>query len=150
MFSIARKQAQQIAQQFLAGHCSLIAWWTLRHAGVLEAMLKLETEKKEGLDPLVHAARTNMAADVLAALLEYLAASELVVFKKDGVHLTADGRALLEHEDGVLELIRAYQPVLEASEHLLAKLKSFAPNGTTPTAGSPRKAEYLADSQAKR
>ncbi len=162
MFSIARKQAQQIARQFLSGHCTLIAWWTLRHAGVLEAMLKYQTESGEGLDPLVYATRTNMSPDILQALLNYLASAGLVTLKKDGAHLSGDGKALLEHEDAVLELVRAYQPVLDMAEHLLAKLKTYAPaglNGGATGAGTGaggtvgsvlRKAEYLIDSQAKR
>jgi SAM-dependent methyltransferase len=143
VFSIPRKQAQQLARQFLAGHCSLMAWWTLRHAGVLDAMLKLETEKKESLDPLVYATRTNMSPEILAALLEYLVTAGVVVKKKDGMRLSADGHALLDHEDGVLELARAYQPMLDMAEHMLAKLKSYG-------GGVIKKSEYLVNSQAKR
>jgi hypothetical protein len=151
MFSLARKQAQLTARSLLAGHCALIAWWTLRRAGVLDAMAQLE-EKHLGLDPQTHAARTNMAPDVLEALLEYLSHAGLVVLKKNGLHLTADALALREHEDGILELMRAYQVVLEASEHLLAKLKSYAPAAGGGNGGGAvfRKSEFLLDSQAKR
>jgi len=162
MFSIARKQAQQRAREFLSGHCTLVAWWTLRHAGVFEAMLKSQSEKGEGLDPLVYATRTSMAPEILQALLDYLATGGLVGMKKDGAHLTSDGRALLEHEDAVLELVRAYQPVLDMTEHLLARLKTYAPagiNGGSAGGGAGgagggasvlRKSEYLVESQAKR
>jgi SAM-dependent methyltransferase len=159
MFSMARKQAQQLARQFLAGHCTLIAWWTLRHAGVFEAMLKNQHEHGRGLDPLDHASRTNMAPEVLTALLDYLAAAGLVAFKKDGIHFTSDGKALFDHEDAMLELVRAYQPLLDMSEHLLARLKTYAPaglngngNGGAAGVGAPvmRRAEYLVDAQAKR
>src|SRR5438874_5479719 len=90
-----------------------------------------------------------MAGDMLEALCEYLSTAGLVVLKKDGLHLTSDGRALWEHEDGILELMRAYEPVLEASEHLLAKLKSYAPGGGGSGAVL-RKSEYVVDSQARR
>jgi SAM-dependent methyltransferase len=149
MFSLPRKQAQQIAHNFLAGHCGLVAWWTLRHAGVLDAIVTME-EKGEGLDPLVFATRTNMALDVLEALLEYLSSAGLIVLKKDGLHLTAEGRALLEHEDGILEMMRAYEPVLAASEHLLAKLKSYGTAGAGGGGVVVRKTEALLGSQAKR
>jgi 2-polyprenyl-3-methyl-5-hydroxy-6-metoxy-1,4-benzoquinol methylase len=155
VFSSSRKSAQQTAQRLLSGHVTLIAWWALRHAGVFEAMAKQEG----GLDPLVHATRTNMAPEVLRALLDYLASSGLATFKGEQVSLTAEGKALLEHEDGVLELIRAYQPVLEMSEHLLAKLKTYGPPGSIGGSGAGggagvggvyRKSEYLQESQTKR
>lgn len=154
MFSMARKQAQQLAQQFLSGHCTLIAWWTLRHAGVFEAILQFQAAG-EGLDPLVFATRTSMSPDVLRALLDYLSTVGLVQFKKDGVRLTSDGKALLEHEDAVLEMIRAYQPLLDMAEHLLARLKTYASAGLNGAAAAPgtsvvRKTEYLVESQAKR
>jgi len=148
VFSSTRKQAQQIARQFLTGHCGLVAWWTLRHAGVLEAMAGAEDEGK-ALDVALHAAKTTMSAEVLLALLEYLAEAGLVAMKKDGAVLTVDGRALLDHEDGVLELIRAYQPVLDMAEHLLAKLKVYGP-GNGGVGAVYRKSEYLLDSQTKR
>ena len=158
MFSTTRKQAQQLAQQMVAGHCGLVAWWTLKHAGVLEAMERVEKETGAGLIALHHATRTNMSPDVLEALLDYAAATGLVVIKNNGAHLTAEGKAILEHEDGVLELMRAYQPVLDMSEHLLAKLKGYAgSNGGTRGSGAAsgaggvsRKSEYWVDSQAKR
>jgi SAM-dependent methyltransferase/predicted transcriptional regulator len=165
MFSLSRKQSQDLAHRLLAGHCTLIAWWTLRHAGIFEAILKQEAENSEGLNPRLHATRTNMEPHTLKALLDYLAVAGLVTFKDDNVRLTSDGKALLEHEDTVLELFRAYQPLLDFSEHLLAKLKTYTPitpNSTgntaapTPSAGAPgggsiaRRAEYLLESQTKR
>ncbi len=147
MFSLAKKQAQQTAHQLLAGHCGLMAWWALRHAGVFAAMIKYKTEHNQGLQPLLHATRTNMAPDVLDALLQYLASANLIVFKKDGVHFTSEGQALYDHEDGVLELIRAYQPVLDMAEHLLAKLRGA---GTNNSGGVQRKSEYLVESQGER
>ena len=119
MFSSTRKQAQQIARQFLTGHCGLVAWWTLRHAGVLEAIAAAQAEGGKGFDPAAHAGRTNMSQEILVALLDYLSQAGLVAFKKEGVVMTTDGQALFEYEDGVLELIRAYQPVLDMAEHLL-------------------------------
>jgi SAM-dependent methyltransferase len=124
----------------------MIAWSTLRQAGVLTAILKMETEEDHGLDPKVHAVRTNMAPDVLAALLEYLSGAGLVAVADGKVRLTPEGRGLLDYEDGVLQLIRAYQPVLDSTEHLLAKLKSFGPGGGAP----PKKIEYFLESQARR
>ncbi len=135
MFSTPRKIAQQTAQQLIAGHFALVAWWTLRHAGVFDAIAKQEAETREGLNVLVFATRTNMAPEVLSALLNYLAKAGLVTLKDGHALLTAEGKGLLEHEDGVLELIRAYQPVLEMSEHLLAKLKTYRPPGASAGAG---------------
>ncbi len=150
MFSSTRKQAQQIAKQFLTGHCGLVAWWTLRHAGVIDAIAAATNEGK-GVDAREYATGTNMSPEVLEALLDYLAQAGLVVMKKDGARLTADGEALREHEDGVLELMRAYQPVLDMAEHLLARLKSYGPAGNGAGVGGVyRKSEYLLDSQAKR
>jgi hypothetical protein len=142
VFSPGKKQAQQITHNLLSGHCALIAWWALRHAGVFDAMLKLKAEEKTGLNPLVFATRTNMSAEVLEALLQYLASANLITFKKDGVHFTPEGQALFDHEDGTLGLFRAYQPTLDNVEHLLAKLR-------TPGAVA-RKPEYLLESQAQR
>jgi hypothetical protein len=161
MFSLSRKQSQDLAHRLLSGHCTLIAWWTLRHAGVFEAILKLESESGEGLNPRLHATRANMEPHTLKALLDYLACAGLIAYKDDAVRLTSDGNALLEQEDAVLELFRAYQPLLDFSEHLLAKLKTYTPvipnsNGNTPVptpaAGTSvaRRAEYLLDSQAQR
>ena len=59
--------------------------------------MKLEAESGEGLVPLVYATKTNMAPDVLEALLDYLAAAGLVSVKKDGARLSDEGHALLEH-----------------------------------------------------
>ena len=147
MFTPSKKQAEQTAQKLLAGHCGLIAWWALRHAGVFDAMVKFKTEKNEGLNPAVHAARTNMAPDVLEALLQYLASTGLIVFKKEEAHFTPEGQALFDHEDGFLQLVRAYQPVLEMAEHLLAKLKTY---GSNSGSGIQRKSEYMIESQASR
>jgi SAM-dependent methyltransferase len=163
VFTTPRKAAQQTAQRLISGHVTLIAWWTLRHAGVFDAILKHEAESdgSEGLNPLVFATRTNMAPDVLAALVDYLAAAGLLTLKNDQVRLTHEGRALHDAEDGVLELLRAYQPVLNMSEHLLAKLKAYgpaspgdpgAPGGGAGGGGGgiSRKNEYLLESQSKR
>jgi SAM-dependent methyltransferase len=145
VFSTSRKAAQQKARSLIAGHVALTVWWALRHAGVFDAMLKLEADAGEGLNPLVHATRTAMAPDVLKSMFDYLAGENLDAFKGDEVRLTAEGRALLDHEDGVLELLWAYQPILDMSEHLLARLKTVGPGG-----GGYRKTEYLLDAQAKR
>ena len=111
-------------QRLISGHYTLLVWWAVRHAGVFDAMFKLEEEEGEGMDVLVFATRTNMSAEVLGALLNYLSGSGLVETKADGrVHLTNEARAMLEHEDGVLEMVRAYEPVLDVVEHVLAKLK---------------------------
>jgi hypothetical protein len=144
-FANTKKSAQQTAQHMIAGHFTLIAWWTLKHAGVFDAMLKLETDSNEGLHPLVHAARTNMAPDILDALLDYLASTNLVTLKDGYAHLTPDAKALLDHEDGVLELVHAYQPILDMAEHMLARLK-------TASSGTPvhRKSDALSEAQAKR
>jgi AcrR family transcriptional regulator len=147
LFAPAKKQAQQTARQLLAGHCTLIAWWALRHAGVFDAMVKFKTERNESLQPLLHATRTNMAPDVLDALLQYLATANLVLVKKDGVQFTPEGQALYDNEDGILELVRAYQPILDMAEHLLAKLRG---QGSGSVTGVSRKSEYLLESQAER
>ena len=79
-----------------------------------------------------------MAPDVLKALLDYLATTGLLVFKEKQASLTAEGAALLEHEDGLLELLRSYEPVLDLVEHLLARLK------TAGAAATLRKTESVA------
>jgi predicted transcriptional regulator/SAM-dependent methyltransferase len=153
VFTTSRKAAQQTARRLISGHVSLIAWWTLRHAGVFDAILKQEAEDGEGLNPLVFATRTNMSYEVLAAMIDYLVSAGLMTLKGDQVRLTPEGRALLEGEDGVLELLRAYQPVLNMSEHLLAKLKSYGPaanGGGAAGGGVTRKNENLLESQSKR
>lgn len=171
MFTISRKSSQQTAHRLISGHVTLIAWWALRHAGVFDAILKHEADTGEGLNPLVFATRTNMAHDVLGALIDYLVAADLLSLRNDQVRLTPDGRALLDAEDGVLELLRAYQPVLAMSEHLLAKLKSYGPPLSPPANSRPsngnaspanaaagggglgsvtRKNEYLLESQSRR
>jgi SAM-dependent methyltransferase len=160
--------AQQTAKHLISGHFALTAWWSLRHAGIIDAIQKHEAEAAEGLNPFVHAIRTSMAPDVLQALIGYLQQAGLVVVRNDLVSLTPEGKALYEQEDGVLGLIRAYQPVLDMSEHLLAKLKSYGPPGNigggpsapggapggTSTGGAGggvyRKSEYLYEAQAKR
>ncbi|MGN6369743.1 MAG: hypothetical protein ACTHN5_15905 [Phycisphaerae bacterium] len=146
MFSRSKKQAQQTAQRLVSGHLTLIAWWTLKNAGLLDAILKVEQETPpdEGLELLVHALRKSMAPDVLYALVEYLETGGLLEVKGDRAFLTPEGRALLEHEDSLLEMVRSYQPVLGAVEHMLAKLK--VPGG----AAMRRKTETLAEAQAKR
>ena len=73
-----------------------------------------------------------------------LEAGGLLEVTGDRAQLTAEGRALLEHEDSLLEMVRSYQPVLGAVEHMLAKLK--IPGG----AAVRRKTETLVDAQAKR
>ncbi len=146
MFSRSKKQAQQTAQRLVSGHLTLIAWWTLKNAGLFDAILKVEKETPgdPGLELLVHALRKSMAPDVLYALVEYLEAGGLLEVKGDRALLTPEGRALLEHEDSLLEMVRSYQPVLGAVEHMLAKLK--IPGG----AAVRRKTETLVDAQAKR
>jgi hypothetical protein len=66
-----------------------------------------------------------MAPDVLAALLDYLADHELLTRAGRGYVLAPAGEALLEYEEGTLDQVRAYQPVLQALEHLLARLKMY-------------------------
>lgn len=84
VFTTSRKTAQQTAQRLIAGHFTLIAWWTLRHAGVFDAVLKQEQADGEGLNPLVFATRTNMAPDVLQAFIDYLTTAGLLTMKGDG------------------------------------------------------------------
>ncbi|MCL2640627.1 MAG: hypothetical protein FWD53_07275 [Phycisphaerales bacterium] len=143
MFSRSKKLAQQTAKQLIAGHFTLTAWWALRHAGVFDAMLKLESEKKEGMIPLVHAARANMAPDVLEALIDYLVTTGMLAHKGGQVRLTPEAKSLLKHENPVLELVCAYSPILASAEHLLARLK-------TGNTGSSRKTDAFLDAQAKR
>ncbi|MCL2646492.1 MAG: hypothetical protein FWD61_05730 [Phycisphaerales bacterium] len=145
MFSRSKKLAQQTAHRLIAGHFTLTAWWTLRHAGVFEAMLQLESEKKEGMVPLVHAARTNMASDVLEALVNYLVTIGMLTRKGEQVRLTPEAKSLLKYEDPVLELVHAYAPLLASAEHLLARLKALD-NGSSVQ----RKTEAFIDAQAKR
>jgi hypothetical protein len=145
MFSNSKKLAQQTAQRLIAGHFTLTTWWALRHAGVFDAMLKLESEKNEGLVPLVHAARTNMAPEVLQALVDYLVNTAMLTRRAEQVFLTPEAKSLLEHEDPVLELVHAYAPVLASAEHLLARLKPVG-NG----ASIHRKTDAFLDAQARR
>ncbi len=132
----------------------------LKHAGVFEAMLKMEAAGEgeggkgggkggEGLDPLVHATRANMAPEVLGALIDYLATTGLVVIKGKQARLTTEGKALLEHEDALLETMRSYEPVLDAIEHLLARLKTASGAGVGGAAVH-RKTESVAEAQAAR
>ena len=139
IFSRSKTAGRETAQRLIAGHTTLTAYWALRHAGVLNAMLAAP----EGIDPARHAASANMSAEVLSALLAYLAKNELVEFKGERARLTAAGRALRENEDGVLEFLRAYQPVLHSVEHLLARLKTYG-NGLS------RRAESILESQVAR
>lgn len=145
LFANARKLAQQTSQRLISGHCALVAWWTLKHAGVLHAIVAMESEAKEGLEPRVHAVRKNMAPELLVALVEYLATAGLLTLANNKASLTPEGRALLEHDDGILDLVRAYQPALTAAEHLLAKLKS-----PIAAAGGFRKSDSLSDSRTRR
>jgi hypothetical protein len=145
LFSNARKLAQQTSQRLISGHCALVAWWTLKHAGVLHAIIAMEAEAHEGLEPRVHAVRKNMAPDLLVALVDYLAAAGLLTVAAGKASLTPEGRALLEHDDGILDLVRAYQPALAAAEHLLAKLKT-----PIAAAGGFRKSDTLANSRVRR
>ncbi len=145
MFSNSHKLAQQTAQRLISGHTTLIMWWALKHAGVFDAMLKIAEEgKEEGLDPLVYATRANMSPDVLKSMLDYLSTTGLIIFRNKQASFTAAGAALLEHEDGLLELFRSYDPVLHLVEHLLARLK------TPATVAGMRKTESLAHAQAQR
>ena len=90
-------------------------------------MVTAAGEAEPGVEPLVHATRTNMSAEVLGALLEYLGRVGLVAIGPGGrATLTDDGRALLEFGDGVLQMVRAYQPVLES---LLAAQPAWADHG---------------------
>ncbi|HVS70333.1 MAG TPA: hypothetical protein VHQ47_03675 [Phycisphaerae bacterium] len=142
MFANTRKLAQQTSQRLITGHCALVAWSTLKHAGVLDAVADVGAE---GLDAKVHAVRRNMAPDILAALFDYLTAAGLIAITGNRASFTAEGRALFDHDDGVLDLIRAYQPSLAAAEHLLAKLKTPVADG-----GGMRKSEALLESRARR
>ncbi|HVX84269.1 MAG TPA: hypothetical protein VH253_05590 [Phycisphaerae bacterium] len=142
MFANTRKLAQQTSQRLITGHCALVAWSTLKHAGVLDAIAAIGAE---GLDPKVHAVRRNMAPDILLTLLDYLAATGLIAITGTRAGFTADGRALFDHDDGVIDLVRAYQPSLAAAEHLLAKLKTPVAAG-----GGMRKSEALLESRARR
>lgn len=141
LFSNSRKRlAQQTAQRLLAGHTTLTVFWALKHAGVLAAMLPSSdpllpggtvaaaggrAKGGIGIEPHDFAAAKAMAPDILAALCEYLAQQELLL--RDGSHyeLSELGLALLEHDDGVLEHLRAHQPILDMVEHLLARLKTY-------------------------
>jgi hypothetical protein len=140
MFSRSKTVAQETAHKLVSGHMSLLAYWALRHAGVIGAML---AEGKGGVDVGAFAARTNMSPEVLFSLLEYLASTGLATVTEGRATLSAMGRALREHEDGVLEMVRAYQPVLSAVEHLLARLKTYGGNIS-------RKPEALLESQTVR
>src|SRR4029078_1515845 len=60
----------------------------------------------------------------------------------------ADAKALLEHEDGVLELVHAYQPILDMAEHMLARLKTAGMGGGAVHVH--RKSDALSAAQAKR
>ncbi|HUO08236.1 MAG TPA: hypothetical protein VM008_08060 [Phycisphaerae bacterium] len=146
MFSRSNKLAQQTAQRLISGHLTLIAWWALKNAGLFDAILKVEADNPgdKGLELLVHATRASMAPDVLYALVNYLQSANLLSVTGDRATLTPEGRALLQHEDGLLELVRSYQPVVNVVEHMLARLK--IPGGAVVR----RKTETLAEAQAKR
>src|ERR1035437_4334948 len=93
-----RKLARDRAQRMISGHTSLLAYWALRHAGVWAAMAG-----KEGVTPGAFAEQTNMAPEVLEALLGYLERQGLVVRQEEVYRLSPTGEALAEFEDGVLE-----------------------------------------------
>ena len=146
VFSRSRKIAQQTAHHLISGHLTLIAWWTLKNAGILDAILKAEAnpDSKEGPELLVHATRASLAPEVLYALVDYLHTAKLLAVQENKALFTPEGKALFEHEDGLLELVRSYEPVVDIVEHMLAKLK---PHGG---AVLHRKSETLTDSQAHR
>lgn len=134
-----RKLARETAHRLIAGHTALLAFWALKHAGVLEAIAK----HPDGLEPKVHAAATNMSPETLTALLEYLARQEFMIRHEGHYRLTPVAEALLEQDDGVLEHLYAYQPVLQMLEHLLARLKTYGH-------GINRKYDAYVGSQARR
>lgn len=148
IFSSQKKLARETARRLIGGHLTLTAVWTLRQAGVFTAM-------RDGpLDVVLYAARTAMSVDVLQALLAYLVQQGLI---EGGTGPTARKfavapalTALLEHEAGMLEEMRAYQPVLQAMEHLLARLKTYGHGGGGGAGGVARRNDVLYAGQAMR
>jgi SAM-dependent methyltransferase len=116
-----KKLAHDVAQKLISGHTTLVSYWALKHAGVLDAMKK----SPEGLEPVAFAQQTNMSEDTLQAILAYLQTQGLVEFKSDRAFRTQNCDALMEFDDGVLEHMRAYDGVTHAIEHLLARLKLY-------------------------
>jgi hypothetical protein len=141
MSLFSRHNSQQLgrdtAKQLVSGHLALVAYWALRHANVIDAM------NADGINIAVFAAKTSMAGDVLEALLNYLASAGLAEIENGHAKLTPAGKAVREHEDGVLEMVRAYQPALSAIEHFLARLKTYG-------GAHARKNDLAADSQGTR
>lgn len=122
MFSSAKSKTREAAQRLISGHVALLAYWALKHAGVLDAMTR-DPAAATGLDVREFAREARLSPEVLEALLAYLASADLVALRDGRALLTLEGRALLEHENGVLELIASYQGVLDIVEHFLVRLK---------------------------
>jgi len=140
IFSNAKqKMARETARGLISGQATLLALWTLLHAGVIEAMRK----SSDGLEPQSFAASTSMEAHVLVPLLDYLVDRGLMVEKKGRYALSSTGAALIEYESGSLKFVYAYQPVMQMLEHLLARLKVYG-------SGVNRKASVLTESAALR
>jgi len=139
MFNTAKKTARDEAQRLISGHTTLVVYWALKQAGVLDAM----ANSPDGIAPAPHAAATNMAEDVLVALIDYAARQNLVILKDGRALLTPNARALMTHEQGTLDFLRAQQPIVESLEHLLARLKTYG-NGVF------RRGDALAASQNQR
>ncbi len=140
LFTSAKKKlAREMAHKLASGHITLLAYWTLKHAGVLDAIHK----QQEGLDPVAYARQSSLSEDTLLAALHYLAQQDFVIFQKDRVFLTPACLALLEHGDGVLEHLRAYNGVTHMLEHLLAGLKTYG-NGVS------RKSDVVWQAQSQR
>lgn len=137
--SAKKKLAREWAQRLLGGHTTLVVYWALKHAGVLDVM----QQQKDGLNPAEFAKKAGIPAETLQALLTYLAGQGLVTIKKDRFFLDLAGAALLEYGDGVLEHLRAYSGVTHVLEHLLAGLKTYG-NGVQ------RKADVLWLAQSQR
>jgi len=113
--------AHEVTQKLAAGHLTLLAFWALKHAGVLSAI----EQQDEGLDPVAFARQVNISEPTLQALVAYLVQQDLLRVKKDRVFLTPACAAVLQYDDGVLEHLRAYEGVTQALEHLLAGLKVY-------------------------
>src|SRR5438874_786019 len=108
-FTSARKKlARETAESRIACHTTLLALWTLLHAGIIDAM----RDTKEGIEPGTLAAATAMEPRVLEALLKFLAAKGLVAESEGRYLLSATGSALMEHEAGSLNYVYAHQPVM--------------------------------------
>lgn len=113
-----RKEARLVTEQLTAGYVAMHAFWALFHSGVLIPMM-------DGpVAPAEFAARSNMSAEILTALIEYLTEQGLLEAVEGGYTLAGPGRQLMEHA-GTLELVRGHQGVLFMLEHLLAQLKTY-------------------------